>query len=89
MSPGGRKIRWVTLVDGPRAGGRLTGSAFSGPDRSITLGVVVEGRDDLLDYHLYQLCDGDWEKARWVRFVGRWPRPQGPSTPSTMPQRGR
>lgn len=81
VSPGGRKTRWVTLVDGPRAGDRLTSGAFSGPDRSITLGVPVGGRDDLLDYHEYRLCDGDREQARWVGYAGRGPRPQGPSTP--------
>lgn len=81
MSPGGRRVRWITLVDGPRAGDRLTSGAFSGPARSITLGVRVEGRDDLLDYHRYVLVDGAVDRARWAGLVGRGPYPQGPSTP--------
>ena len=86
MSPGGRTVRWVELVDGPCAGNRLTSGAFSGPARSITLGVRVEGSNDLLDYHTYRLFDYDRNRAGWVRFVGRGPKPQGTSTPRTMPE---
>lgn len=81
MSPGGRKTRWVVLVDGLRAGDRRTDSAFSWPDRSITLGFPVGGRDDLLDYHHYVLVVGAMDRARWAGFVCRGPYPQGPSTP--------